>query len=107
MIEYLQEKGEVVVKEEYIYDAKCEPSMYFYSADAPGNTSFDDFMMEKEKKESGILIENHFLQRGTGEPVDDFDKPFWDFIHSDEKPDSYSTRAFLMLQKGYINIISL
>ncbi|KAF4551415.1 Flavin containing amine oxidoreductase-like protein 5 [Elsinoe fawcettii] len=96
MINYLN-KGkpdpEQVKLVDYVYNAGCEPSMYFYKTKSLDDKAFDFFMTNPT---NGILTTNGFLNPETLKPTDNFDAAFNKYMEHEERPDNYSTRGFLM-----------
>lgn len=100
MIDWLNKDSEKVVLKNYVFDAGKEPKWHEWEED---DTGFDDYMR-------GLLKSKGFFGTETPGPVklnsetpasdpesgDKFVTAFWDYINSDEEPDKYSTRNWLM-----------
>ncbi|KAF2148559.1 FAD/NAD(P)-binding domain-containing protein [Myriangium duriaei CBS 260.36] len=98
LITYLNdEKQQDVQLAEYIYDAGGEPSSYFGSDRPLDNTKFTNFMSGSEGN-GGILADNFFI----GPNAKPFDEAFQNYLGGPDKPDNYSTRAFLMIKNGSV-----
>lgn len=110
MVDYLNDPKQGLQPEdqvklvEYIYNAHCEPTMYFYQPSAPDNQRFEDFMF---KPGEGILPMNNFVDPTTLQPTTDFDAAFEAYMQSTDRPDNYSTRGFLTSKGWAFNDIEL